>query len=209
MGSRRVVVLLAGLGLLVSTWMAAAPDVGAATGPTTHVSSIRLRSPTYKPRAPAGATDDYHCTVLDPHVTHSSYIISSQFFPGSVEDHHAALFLLPRSLIAQAKRDEVMKHGWTCFGEGTLPNTPLTDFAQTTLLSNWSPGSGAINFPKGTGYVIPAGSMVVMQVHYNLLAGDKPVKNSLVLRTVPLSSPLLRSTSRRWRRHPTSRARRG
>jgi len=30
-----------------------------------------------------------------------------------------------------------------------------------------------------------------MQVHYNLLAGDKPVKNSLVLHTVPLSTPLL------------------
>ena len=29
-----------------------------------------------------------------------------------------------------------------------------------------------------------------MQVHYNLLAGDKPVKNSLVLHTVPISTPL-------------------
>ena len=190
MPSRRTVALLAGLVLVATTWSVGAPDVGAATGSTAHVTAIRLRSPAYKPHAPAGATDDYHCTVLDPHVTHSSYIISSRFFPGSAEDHHAALFLLPRSLVARAKRDEVMKHGWTCFGEGTLPNTPLTDFAQTALLSNWSPGSGAVNFPKGTGYVIPAGSMVVMQVHYNLLAGDRPVKNSLVLRTVPLTTPL-------------------
>ena len=30
-----------------------------------------------------------------------------------------------------------------------------------------------------------------MQVHYNLLVGDKPVKNSLVLHTVPASTPLL------------------
>ena len=30
-----------------------------------------------------------------------------------------------------------------------------------------------------------------MQVHYNLLVGDKPVKNSLVLHTVPTSTPLL------------------
>ena len=30
-----------------------------------------------------------------------------------------------------------------------------------------------------------------MQVHYNLLVGDKPVKNSLILRTVPLSTRLL------------------
>ena len=86
--------------------------------------------------------------------------IESQFFPGSVEDHHAALFLLPPSQVAQAKRDQVIKSGWTCFGEGTLPHTPLSDFAQTTLLSNWSPGSGPIDFPKGTGFIIPAGSML-------------------------------------------------
>jgi len=30
-----------------------------------------------------------------------------------------------------------------------------------------------------------------MQVHYNLLVGDKPVKDSLVLHTVPLSTPLV------------------
>jgi hypothetical protein len=30
-----------------------------------------------------------------------------------------------------------------------------------------------------------------MQVHYNLLVGDKPVRSSLVLQTVPISTPLL------------------
>ena len=185
--------LVAGVALLATTCFVAtaASAASAATNGSTHTNSIWLNSGEYTPKPPPGATDDYHCTVLDPHVTHSSYIVSSQFFPGSVEDHHAALFLLPPSLVAQAKRDEVFKGGWTCFGEGTLPNTPLTDFAQTKLLSNWSPGSGAIEFPKGTGYVIPAGSMVVMQVHYNLLAGHKPVKNALVLHTAPLSAPLL------------------
>ena len=189
--TRRIATLVAGLALVATVCFVTTQGNAAAQGSSTKVTSIWLRSATYKPNAPPGATDDYHCTVLDPHVTHSSYIISSQFFPGSVEDHHAALYLLPRSLIAKAKQDEVFKNGWTCFGEGTLPNTPLSDFAKTTLLSNWSPGAGAINFPKGTGFVIPAGSMVIMQVHYNLLVGDKPVKNSLVLRTVPLSTPLL------------------
>jgi len=32
---------------------------------------------------------------------------------------------------------------------------------------------------------------VIVQVHYNLLVGDKSVKNSLVLHTVPMSTPLL------------------
>ena len=188
---RRLSILVTCAVLVATTCVVAAAPAGGSSKPSPHVTSIWLKSATYKPTAPAGATDDYHCTVLDPHVTHDSYILSSQFFPGSVEDHHAALFLLPKSLVAQARRDEVFKIGWTCFGEGTLPNAPLTDFAQTTLLSNWSPGSGVVDFPKDTGFEIPAGSMVIMQVHYNLLAGDKPVKNSLVLHTVPLSTPVL------------------
>jgi hypothetical protein len=189
--TRRIAILVAGLALVATICFVATEATAQPQRSSTHVTAIWLKSATYKPKAPAGATDDYHCTVLDPHVTHSSYIISSQFFPGSVEDHHAALYLLPQSLVAQAKQDEVFKNGWTCFGEGTLPNAPLSDFAETTLLSNWSPGSGAVDFPKGTGFVIPAGSMVIMQVHYNLLVGDKSVKNSLVLHTVPLSTPLL------------------
>ena len=36
----------------------------------------------------------------------------------------------------------------------------------------------------------PAGSLVVMQVHYNLLVGDKPVRSQLVLHTVPASTDL-------------------
>ncbi len=59
------------------------------------------------------------------------------------------------------------------------------------LLTFWTPGAGVDDFPKGTGVPLPAGSLVVMQVHYTLLLGDKPVKNSLVLHTVPASAPLL------------------
>lgn len=191
MRSLRLAALALSLVLLGCVSVVTSGEAAASATSQTHVTSTWLTSPSYKPKAPPGATDDYHCNVLDPHITRNSYIVSSQFFPGSSEDHHAALFLLPASLVAQAKRDEVFKSGWTCFGEGTLPNSPLIDFAQTTLLSNWSPGSGPVEFPKGTGFEIPAGSMVIMQVHYNLLAGDKPVKNSLVLHTVPLSAPVL------------------
>jgi hypothetical protein len=145
----------------------------------------------YTPHAAPGTTDDYHCTLVNPHVKRNSYIISSQFIPGSDEVHHAALYLVPPSLGAQAERDDEVGKGWTCFGEGTLPNTPLADLSEIPLLSFWAPGHGADDLPKGTGVALPAGSLVIMQVHYNLLVGDKPVKNSLALRTVPVSTPLL------------------
>jgi len=162
----------------------------ASTGPTVTTIDLKQAQP-YTPKAPAGATDDYHCTLVNPHVAKNSYIISSQFFAGSGEDHHAILFLVPPSLAAKAEADNVNGQGWTCFGETPLPDTGLAQISNTPWLSAWAPGHGADNLPKGTGIYLPAGSLVVMQVHYNLLVGDRPVKNSLVLHTVPASTPLL------------------
>jgi hypothetical protein len=126
-------------------------------------------------------------------VKQNSYVISSQFFPGSREDHHAILFLVPPALAATAERDnaDTNGNGWTCFGEAPLPNTSLAQISNTPWLSAWAPGHGLDVLPKGTGIRLPAGSLVIMQVHFNLLVGDKPVKNSLVLHTVPATTPLL------------------
>jgi hypothetical protein len=165
--------------------------IGTASAAPT-ISTIMLRQASaYTPHAPRGATDDYHCTLLDPHVSTNSYIISSQFFPGSVEDHHAILFLVPPALAPAAEAANVGGQGWSCFGESPIPGTGLGQISNTPWLSAWSPGHGADNLPKDTGIYLPKGSLVVMQVHYNLLAGDKPVKNSLALHTVPATTPLL------------------
>jgi hypothetical protein len=155
------------------------------------VSKISLVSRAYTPWAAFGATDDYHCTLVNPHVTQNSYVVSSQFFPGSAEDHHAVLALVPPSLAAAAERANVGDKGWTCFGAPALPNAPISQFLAAPFLSVWAPGHGADALPKGTGISLPAGSLVIEQVHYNLLVGDKPVENTLVLDTVPSSTPLL------------------
>lgn len=157
------------------------------------VKSVTLVSGAYKPTASVGSTDDYHCSLLNPHVTTDSYVVSSQFKPGSAEVHHAVLSLVPPSLAAEAQRENAASggNGWTCFGAPSLPHASLLDFFKTPWLSVWAPGHGADTLPAGTGIPLPAGSLVVEQVHYNLLVGDKPVKNSLVLDTVPVSSALL------------------
>ncbi len=194
MRKHRLAIVLVGVVLVLSTVFAVRMATAAPAAPSSadRVSTISLEVPhPYKPTAAPGTTDDYHCTLLNPHLTKSSYIISSQFFPGSTEVHHAALYLVSPSLSATAERDNEVGKGWTCFGEGALPNTSLGDLSQVPLLSFWAPGHGADDLPKGTGVVLPAGSLVIMQVHYNLLIGDKPVQNSLVLRTVPMSTPLL------------------
>ncbi len=194
MRNRRVAILIAGLVLAATTLIAVTGATAASqtSGSSPPVAAIWLKAATaYTPKAPPGATDDYHCTVLNPHTTRSTYIISSQFFPGSPEDHHAALYLVPPSLAPLARQGNLVASGWTCFGEGALPNAPFVDFRKIPTLTTWTPGHGADDLPKGTGIAFPAGSLLVMQVHYNLLVGDKPVKNSLVLHTVPIPTRLL------------------
>ena len=190
--SQLTLVLIAVMAVVATLTAVIARSSQAQAASSQPITTISLKqAQAYTPKAPAGATDDYHCTVMNPHVNQSSYIISSQFFPGSVEDHHAILFLVPPDLAATAEADNVNGQGWTCFGETPIPNTGLDQISNTPWLSAWSPGHGADSLPKGTGVLLPAGSLVVMQVHYNLLVGDKPVKNSLVLHTVPASTPLL------------------
>jgi len=157
------------------------------------VLTVSVASPRYTPQAAVGATDDYHCSLVNPHITHNSYVISSQFRPGGSEVHHAVLALVPPSMTAQAIAANVATggKGWTCFGAPALPDASLVAFMSTPFLSVWAPGHGEDVLPKGTGISLPKGSLVIEQVHYNLLVGDKPVTNGLMLHTVPKSTPLL------------------
>jgi len=204
--------------VLVAVVLTTGLAVGAAVtraGASTPKGTIGLVGASYTPKAASGGTDDYHCTLVNPHVTKDSYIVSAQFFPNSIEVHHAILFLIPPALAATAKADDKGGKGWTCFGESALPNSIPTQsggaapvaktaavtggpggshfqhqISNTPWLTAWAPGHGTSYMPKGTGVELPAGSLVVMQIHYNLLRGDKPVKAKLVLDTVPAAAKL-------------------
>ena len=189
--ARNAVVFTAAMLAVTGALVLSAPSTKSALGSQPGVRAISMTMPhAYKPVAAPGTTDDYHCTLVNPHVTQNEYIVSSQFVAGSDEVHHAALFLLSPSAAAAVERANKGGRGWTCFGL-PLPSSDPAGLASVPLLTFWTPGAGVDNFPKGTGVPLPAGSLVVMQVHYTLLLGDKPVKNSLVLRTVPQSAPVL------------------
>ncbi|HEV3281862.1 MAG TPA: hypothetical protein VG032_09700 [Acidimicrobiales bacterium] len=178
------------VGILVGTGIATGV-LASAAGASPPMTTISMQaSHSYTPQAPKGATDDYHCTLVNPHVTANSFIVSSQFFPNSNEVHHAILFLVPPSVVDAAKAADSGGKGWTCFGETALPGTGLASLGETPWLTAWAPGHGKDVLPTGTGVKLPAGSMVIMQIHYNLLKGDKPVRAKLTLNTVPASTAL-------------------
>jgi len=141
-----------------------------------HVVTMESPHP-YTPISVNGSADDYHCTLVDPHVRQNAYIVGSHFYPNSAEVHHAILFEVLPADVPQAIAANNGGKGWSCFGESGVGQ----------WLSVWAPGHEIEMTPKGTGLSFPKGSMIVMQVHYNLFEGDKPVSVGLKLLTVPVT----------------------
>jgi hypothetical protein len=184
-GSKTTTTDATGTSVQISTTSDVFPHVAGSTIYTLQAEN------SYKPKAPpGGGTDDYHCTLVNPDITTNKYIVSSEFFPNSPEVHHAILFLIPPKLAAEAELANGDGHGWTCFGETALPGQGLNGLGNTPWLAAWAPGHGLDQAPAGTGIPFPAGSLVVMQVHYNMLVGDAPVQVKLMLQTVPTSRDL-------------------
>src|SRR5208282_3384620 len=112
--------IVAALALVVTGLAVLGSSPGGALGPAVTTITMEASRP-YTPLAPPGATDDYHCTLVNPHVKKNAFIISSHFYPGSPEVHHSIIFLVPPNLASAAEAANKGGNGWTCFGESALP----------------------------------------------------------------------------------------
>ena len=122
----------------------------------------------YTPAAPNGGTDEYRCFLVDPKLTEPAYLTGSRFLPQNpAVVHHAIFFRLsPEQAGSAASLDaKTPGEGWTCFGDTGVPG-------QTAWVSHWAPGAGETLMPDRSGFDMPPGSKLVMQVHYNLLGAD-------------------------------------
>ena len=184
------------LALLVAIGLVGACSSGDRAASTAKITTLTMEDKAgYTPRPINGGTDDYHCTLVVPKVTENSFIVSSEFFPGSGHSshqvHHAILFLVPPDLVEAARTADDGGKGWTCFGEPpVLGDGGLDQFLKMPWLSAWAPGHGKDVMPATTGTPLPKGSLIIMQVHYNLLAGDLSAKPRVQLDTVPASANL-------------------
>ena len=152
----------------------------------------------YTPHATGGGIDDYHCFVLDPHLTQSSYVTGALIQPqrtGIV--HHVILYEAAGAQAAAARRLNAQNggRGWTCFGGPDLPvdvSAPgsLDRLGQPPWIAAWVPGHTTNALPGGTGVLLPKGSLVVMQVHYNLIEAAGPDRSRAQLRIRPASTHL-------------------
>jgi mono/diheme cytochrome c family protein len=153
---------------------------------------------TYRPRAARGATDDYRCFVLDPKLSSDVSVTSARIRPGSSKIvHHVILFRISAAQAAEAQRLDASSSGlgWTCFGGTGISAGGTAGAVQSALndsnwISAWAPGSSGGRLPEGNGVPLPAGSRIVMQVHYNLLNGKAPDRSRAILTVAPASAGL-------------------
>ena len=168
----------------------------AATAPRPGESRLELAMPSaYMPSGANGSTDDYRCFLLDPGLTQGAFVTSARIVPGDAAIvHHVILYRIPQTSVGRATAlDRGAKGaGWTCFGgpgvgAGTSSD-PRGFLDDAGWIAAWAPGFGADRYRPGTGVELPAGSRIVMQVHYNLLNGRGPDRSRAVLTTVPAST---------------------
>jgi hypothetical protein len=154
----------------------------------------------YRPKAGKGTTDDYRCFALDPRLSSDASVTSARIEPGASKIvHHVILFRISAAQVAEAAKLDAAAPGlgWSCFGGTGISTGGSSGSAQAFLndsnwIAAWAPGGSGGRLPDGTGVPLPAGSRIVMQVHYNLLNGGARDRSRAVMTVAPASTGLAR-----------------
>ncbi len=177
---------VAGMLLAACTTQADAPDAARVEPPLRpgeRVVDVAMPA-AYEPTARGTGTDDYRCFLLDPHVEEDAFVTGVDVVPGHHDVvHHVILFRVPPAEVADAEARDAADpgQGWTCFGGSGLGGEEVT-LENTPWLGAWAPGSSERPLADDIGIPIEGGSRIVMQVHYNLLAGSPPDRSRARLR---------------------------
>jgi hypothetical protein len=130
---------------------------------------------------PGGETEDYQCFLATEPATEEQFLIGFDVVPDNTElVHHVLAFEVNPSALgngatmAALDADSPDQPGWKCTGaagDGVIPEgVPVA----------WAPGTGAVNFPDGTGIKIDRGNVLVIQMHYDLSGGKTGIDSTIV-----------------------------
>jgi mono/diheme cytochrome c family protein len=122
-----------------------------------------------EPYTPQQSPDEYRCFLVPwpDDLDATTYVTGFRAVPGNdAIVHHVIAFLATPDQIADYEALDAAEDGpgYTCFGGTGGPSR--------TWLGGWAPGGVGNDLPPGLGLEVPAGSMVILQLHYNTLASD-------------------------------------
>ena len=140
----------------------AAPPVEPPTAALPRVDHTLVMKEAYTPKV---SPDDYRCFVLDWPASTTKFVTGMNLVPGNRSMiHHMIAFLAKPDQVAeyQGLDDADAEPGYECFGSPGGSNF-------LGWIGAWVPGSMKTRMPEGTGMEVPAGSKIIMQLHYNTL----------------------------------------
>ena len=145
----------------------------------------------YTPKAPFGTgTDDYRCFLVDPVFAQDMIVSGIKVMPDNpAAVHHVILFKVDPANVEAAEAADAKDEGdgWTCFGGSGVDNGPAAQLNNAEWVGAWAPGGGERVMAEDIGIPLTKGSRIVMQMHYNLLAGGGADQSKARLRLSPAS----------------------
>ncbi|MEV6237838.1 hypothetical protein [Lentzea sp. NPDC051838] len=129
----------------------------------------------YTPAPPeGGGTDEYRCQVIDPGLTKAAFLTGTQVTPENVAlAHHAIVYAVPPAGAAAVREQDAKTPGlgWQCFGGTGVPGAEV-EAGEASWVDTWAPGAAETLFTEDVGFKLEPGTLIVLQMHYNLLATD-------------------------------------
>ncbi len=116
---------------------------------------LTISIPSYTIQA---STDEYRCFPIKSNLSTDMYITEMEVLPGNTKVVHHVLVFRDLSNTPFTLDAADTAAGYLNFG-GTGSNS-------SELIGAWVPGQGLISYPKGLGIKIPAGSNIILQIHY-------------------------------------------
>jgi hypothetical protein len=166
-----------------TTTRAAVEDVPLRKGE--RFQSIRLRS-AYTPKAPtATGTDDYRCFLIDPGFDIDQLVSGVQISPDNAAVvHHVIVSKVDPEDVGKARALDARDpgDGYTCFGGAGIAGVAGGNLDNADWVGAWAPGGGERVMADDIGIPLRAGTQLVVQVHYNLLAGTGADRSTVRLR---------------------------
>ncbi|KGN31900.1 monooxygenase [Knoellia sinensis KCTC 19936] len=165
------------------------PDVALRSGERFQEIGLAAK---YTPKAPFGTgTDDYRCFLADPEFAEDMIVSGVKVAPDNpAAVHHVILYKVDPENVAAAEAMDAKddEQGWTCFGGTGINAGPGAQLNNAEWVGAWAPGGGERVMAEDIGIPLAKGSRLVIQMHYNLLAGGGADQSKARLRLTPASA---------------------
>jgi len=103
--------------------------------------------------------DTYRCFTVPTNLTEDKWVRAVDTHPGDRSTVHHVLTFIDTTGDSLRLDEAEPGPGYTCFGG--------PGFTTTGTLGGWAPGQRALELPENVAFRLPAGSRVVLQVHYH------------------------------------------